>query len=36
MGATTEELGHRIAERVATADPASIGDPAKSLINALA
>ncbi|MEV4596639.1 isocitrate/isopropylmalate family dehydrogenase [Amycolatopsis sp. NPDC049253] len=36
MGATTDELGHRIADRVATADPAAIGDPARSLISALA
>ncbi|WP_432853785.1 3-isopropylmalate dehydrogenase [Amycolatopsis sp. CA-161197] len=36
MGATTDELGHRIADRVATVAPAAIGDPARSLVRALA
>ena len=36
MGASTAEIGERIAARVATADPATIGDPATSLMSAMA
>ncbi|MFC4003797.1 3-isopropylmalate dehydrogenase [Prauserella oleivorans] len=36
MGATTAELGRRIADRVADVDPAKIGDPGRSLMSALA
>lgn len=36
MGATTAEIGVRVAERVSTVDPSAIGDPGRSLISALA
>lgn len=36
MGGSTAELGERIATRVAGVDPAEIGDPARSLMSALA
>ncbi|RTL64349.1 MAG: 3-isopropylmalate dehydrogenase [Pseudonocardiaceae bacterium] len=36
MGASTAEVGERIAARVATADPVTIGDPATSLMSAMA
>ncbi|MGD9986181.1 3-isopropylmalate dehydrogenase [Pseudonocardia sp.] len=36
MGASTAEVGERIAARVATADPTTIGDPATSLMSAMA
>ena len=36
MGVSTAEVGERIAARVATADPVTIGDPATSLMSAMA
>jgi 3-isopropylmalate dehydrogenase len=36
MGGSTDEIGARIAERVATVDPATIGGPGTSLVGALA
>ena len=35
MGATTGEIGARIAARVADVDPAAVGDPSRSLMTAL-
>jgi 3-isopropylmalate dehydrogenase len=36
MGGSTEEIGKRIADRVADIDPATIGDPSRSLMSGLA